>query len=265
VKRWLVAASLWVCAAHAARSQDFEAASPPLTTRAPDALLDRALPSATPALAASAAQTRWWGLPGLETRSVSAGASLNTWRVALGFSQTGEPEVGWTTLGIGFGAASRHAGAGVRACARSDRDAAYRLTRTFDAAAGAEAGVGAWLDAADGVRVCASAPQVWTSATAPPLARPLELGLRVGDANAVWLRLVSPRAGDDGERALGLTLYVAPVSVWAEVRDGPLRGSVGIAGRIAQLRVDVRVDAHPVLGETTRVALAWVRESGRAP
>jgi hypothetical protein len=254
-----------VLVARAAHAQDFEAASPPLTTRAPDALLDRALPSATPALAASAAQTRWWGLPGLETRSVAAGASVHTWRVALGFSQTGEPEVGWTTLGLGLGAASRRAGAGVRACARSDRDAAFSMSRAFDARAGAEAGAGAWLDAAEGVRVWASAPQVWTRGAAPPLARPLEVGVRVGDANAAWVRLVSPRAGDDGERALGLSLYVAPVSAWAEVRDGPLRGSVGLAGRIAQVRVDVRVDAHPVLGETTRVGLAWVRESGRAP
>jgi len=29
--------------------------------------------------------------------------------------------------------------------------------------------------------------------------------------------------------------------------------------------VDARVDAHPVLGETVRVALAWLREQGSAP
>jgi hypothetical protein len=137
--------------------------------------------------------------------------------------------------------------------------------RAFTGAAGVEAGAGAWVEAADGVRVWASAPQIWTGGMAPPLARPLELGVRVGDENAAWLRLVAPRAGDDGERALGVSLYVAPLQAWAEVRDAPLRGSIGISAAISALRVDVRVDAHPVLGETTRLALAWVREPRRGP
>ena len=251
--------------ARASAAQDFAGASPPGSTRVPDGLLDRALPPASPALCAAVSQTRWWGLPGLETRAATASASFHTWRAALGLSQTGEPELGWTALGIGFGAATRRAGGGLRACARRDRDAPFRLVRAFTPGAGVEAGAGAWLLAADGVRVWASAPQVWTSGAAPPLSRPLELGLRAGERNAAWVRLVAPRAGDDGERSLGLSLAVAPLQVWAEARDAPLRGSMGLSAAIASLRVDARVDAHPVLGETVRVALAWVREPRSTP
>jgi hypothetical protein len=187
------------------------------------------------------------------------GFSVRSWRAALGFSQTGEPELGWTALGIGFGAASGRAAAGFRACARRDRDAPWSVERAFTPGAGVEAGAGAWLMATDDVRVWASAPQVWMGGAPPPLSRPLELGVRAGAESAVWVRLVAPRAGDDGERALGLSLVVAPLVAWAEVRDAPLRGSVGLSAAIAALRVGARVDAHPVLGETVRLSLAWVR------
>src|SRR5262249_5543577 len=115
-----------------------------------------------------------------------------------------------------------------------------------------------------GVRVWASAPQMWMSGAAPPLVRPLELGVRAGSATGAWARLVSPRAGDDGERALGVAIGIAPALAWAEVRDAPLRGAVGLATALGSLEVDARVDAHPVLGETMRVGLAWVRVS-KAP
>ena len=251
--------------ARAAAAQDFSGASPPGSTRAPDGLLDRALPPATASLGASLSRTRWWGLPDLETRSASAGASYRSWRAALGLSQTGEPELGWTSLGIGLGATSARAGAALRACVRRDRDAPWSVARAFTTGDGVEAGAGAWLMAGDAVRVWASAPQVWTSGAAPPLVRPLELGVRVGEQDAVWVRLVAPRAGDDGERALGLSLAVAPLLAWAEVRDAPLRGSVGLSAAVASLRVAARVDAHPVLGETTRLSIAWVRERRSAP
>ena len=260
--RWLAAALL---VARAAAAQDLAGASPPGSTRAPDGLLDRALPAATASLCAAVSQTRWWGLAGLETRAAAVSGSFHSWRAALGLSQTGEPELGWTSLGIGLGAISARAGAGLRACARRDRDAPWSVARAFDTRAGVEAGAGAWLVAAEGVRVWASAPQVWTGGAAPPLARPLELGVRVGDENAAWVRLVAPRAGDDGERALGVSLAVAPLQAWAEVRDAPLRGSVGLSAAIAALRVGARVDAHPVLGETVRVSLAWVREPRSGP
>ena len=245
--------------ARAAAAQDFAGASRAGPVRDPHALLDRALPAADVALAAAAATTQWWNVPGLETRSVVVSGGVHAWRASLGVSQTGEPELGWTALGIAIGAASERAGAGFRACARRDRDAPWSAARAFATGAGIEAGAGAWLLAGDGVRVWASAPQVWTSGAAPPLVRPLELGVRAGDGNAAWLRLVAPRAGDDGERALGVSFEVAPLTTWAEVRDGPLRGSVGISAAIRSLRVALRVDAHPLLGETLRLSLAWVR------
>ena len=259
------AALLALLLARSAAAQDFAGASPAGSTRAPDGLLDRALPSASPSFSASVSQTSWWGLAGLETRAAAVSASVHTWRAALGLSQTGEPEIGWTAVGIGFGAASRIAGAGVRACARRDRDAPWSVARAFGSGAGVEAGAGAWIVPADGVRVWASAPQVWTGGAAPPLARPLELGVRAGEGSAAWVRLVAPRAGDDGERALGLSLEVSPVVAWAEVRDAPLRGSVGLTAAVSALRVGARVDAHPVLGETLRLSLAWVGEPRRSP
>jgi hypothetical protein len=251
--------------ARSAAAQDFSGASPAGSTRAPEGLLDRALPSASASVSASVAQTRWWGLPDLETRSASLAGSFHSWRAAFGLSQTGEPELGWTSLGLGVGAASDRAGAALRACVRRDRDAAWSVARAFTTGAGVEAGAGAWVMAGEGVRAWASAPQVWTSGAAPPLVRPLELGVRVGDEDAAWVRLVAPRAGDDGERALGMSLWVAPLQAWAEVRDAPLRGSVGLSIAVASLRVAARVDAHPVLGETTRLSLAWVRERRSTP
>ena len=245
--------------ARAAGAQDFAGASPAGSTRAPEGLLDRALPAAAPLLGASVSQTRWWGLPDLETRSASVGGSFHSWRAALGLSQTGEPELGWTVLGAGLGAASSRAGAGLRACVRRDRDAPWSVARAFTNGDGVEAGAGAWILASDAVRVWASAPQGWTSGAAPPLERPLELGVRAGERDAVWVRLVAPRAGDDGERALGLSLEAAPLEAWAEVRDAPLRGSLGLSAAVASLRVAARIDAHPVLGETLRLSLAWAR------
>ena len=251
--------------ARAAAAQDFSGASPAGSTRAPDGLLDRALPSASATYSASVAQTRWWGLPDLETRSASLSGSFHAWRAAFGLSQTGEPELGWTALGIGLGAASDRAGAARRACVRRDRDAPWSVARAFTTGDGVEVGAGAWVMAGDCLRAWASAPQVWTSGASPPLVRPLELGVRVGDEDAAWVRLVAPRAGDDGERALGLSLSVAPLVAWAEVRDAPLRGSVGLSAVVAALRVAVRLDAHPVLGETTRLSLTWVRAQRNRP
>ena len=245
--------------AHVARAQDFAGAAPGAFIDDPSAQLERALPSAAISFAAGVSQARWWGLPELETRAASASGGWRAWRASVGLSQTGEPELGWTAFGVAFGAASERAGAGLRACARRDRDAPWSVARAFGTGAGAEAGAGAWLVPAEGLRLWASAPQIWTSGAAPPLARPLELGARYGDRSTLWARLVSPRAGDDGERAVGLSLALPPLETWAEVRDGPLRGSVGLVASVASLRVGFRVDAHPVLGETARVSLAWVR------
>jgi hypothetical protein len=115
------------------------------------------------------------------------------------------------------------------------------------------------------VRVWASAPQMLARGAAPPLSRALELGVRTGGETAAWLTLKAPRAGDDGERALGLSLALDPVVTWAEVRDAPLRGAAGVRVNAGALAVDARVDVHPVLGETVRVALSWHAAPGAAP
>lgn len=257
--------ALCLACARATFAQDFAGAAPPGSDRDPGALLERALPSTAIRAAASVTQVRWWGLPELETRAALVSGAWRSARAALGLSQTGEPELGWTALALGVGAASPHAGAGLRACARRDRDAPWSVARAVPTGAGVEAGVAVWLVPAAGLRVWASAPQAFTSGAAPPLTRPLELGVRAGGASAAWLRLVAPRAGDDGERALGVSIAAAPLLTWAEVRDAPLRGAVGLEAGLSELQVGVRVDSHPVLGETVRVQLAWVRAARSRP
>ncbi len=96
-----------------------------------------------------------------------------------------------------------------------------------------------------------------TGGGAPPLARALEVGVRAGDDSGVWLLLHAPRAGDDGERALGIAIALAPLAAWAEVRDAPLRGAAGVRAAVGPLGIATRIDVHPVLGETVRVALSW--------
>jgi len=244
-------------------AQDFAGAAPPGGEDDALALLERALPPASASCSAAAAQTRWWDLPQLETRAIAAGVGWRSARASLGLSQTGEPELGWTTLALAVGGATGRAGAGVRACTRRDRDAPWSASRAFAAGAGIESGAGAWLVPVAGLRVWASAPQMWTSGPAPPLARAMELGVRAGGSTGAWLRLVSPRPGDDGERALGLCIGIAPALAWAEVRDAPLRGAAGLAVVVGALHVEARVDAHPVLGETVRAVVSCVRAGHR--
>ncbi len=243
-----------------ASAQDFAGASPPAAVD-DDAFasLERALPSASRAFTAAVSNTRWWDLDELETRSAVIATGWRGARAAMGLSQTGMPDLGWTTLGLSVGGAASDGGAAIRLCGRVERDAPWSAARAVSTAAGLELGAGAWLVPAGGVRVWASAPQVWMRGPSPPLIRPLELGVRAGAGSGVWLRLQAPRAGDDGERALGVALELAPFHTWAEVRDAPLRGSAGVRARVAALQADVRVDVHPVLGESVRVALGWQR------
>jgi hypothetical protein len=201
----------------------------------------------------------------LETRAAALCGGWHTLRGSFGVSQTGAPELGWTALALGAGSASADAGAGLRACARVDRDAPWSAARVAAAGAGYELGAGAWLVPAAGVRVWASAPQMFTRGAAPPLARALELGVRAGEDTGAWLLLRAPRAGDDGERALGVALALAPLTAWAEVRDSPLRGATGLRATAGAVGVEARVDVHPVLGETVRVALSWWHGPGEAP
>src|SRR5262249_40094340 len=180
--------------APAARAQDF--AGPPSPGAEPRVweLLDRALPPPTASFSAAATQTRWWDVPGLETRAVAACAGWRSWRGSLGLSQTGEPELGWAALALALGSRGRDTGARGGAVTRRDRDAPWSRARAFRPGAGVEVGAGAWLVAAPGVRVWASAPQMWTGGAAPPLPRPLELGVSAGRGTGAWVRLVAPGA-----------------------------------------------------------------------
>ena len=256
----LAAALLLAGRAHA---QDFAGAMPVALAGDAFAALECALPPAAPSFTAAVSHTRWWELRELETRAAVIGAGWRGARAALGVSQTGEPELGWTALALSVGGAARDAGGAVRACARSERDAPWRAERLWSPSAGLELGAGAWLEPVPGVRVWAVAPQALVRGSPPPLVRSLELGVRAGSASSVWLALRAPRAGDDGERALGLQLALAPLAVWGEVRDTPLRAAAGVRATAAALHVELRVDAHPVLGETVRMAVGWQR-AGRA-
>jgi hypothetical protein len=153
----------------------------------------------------------------------------------------------------------------VRALTWHDRDTPWRPGLALEPEAGFVFGAGAWLEPVSHVRVWASAPQIRTRGQPPPLERALVLGVRAGGATAVWGAMRAPRAGDDGERSLGLVLGVRPLAAWAEVRDAPLRGSAGLGARTGPVRAGVRADSHPVLGETYRATLEWRTSPGAGP
>ncbi len=242
--------------AHGTRAQDLAGAAP---VGAFDTfeLLERALPATAAGFSVAASSTRWWGLGDLETRSLALGGSWRGARGALGLSQTGVPDLGWTTLALAAGAVAPGAGAALHVVTRRDRDAPWSVRYALEREAGLEIGAGAWLEPSPGLRAWASAPQLWVRGEPPPLVRQLELGLRAGGETAVWCTLRAPRAGDDGERALGVILSLAPLAAWAEVRDAPMRGSAGLSARAGPLAIRTRVDSHPALGETLRFSVEW--------
>lgn len=251
----------FVTSAHA---QDFAGTAP---AGQPDlfSMLEHALPAREAGFAAAAASTRWWGLRELETRAVALGGSAGAMRVAAGLSQTGAPELGWTTLALAAGGVTPGAGAALRVVTRHDRDQEWSPALAIESRSGLAFGAGAWLEPAAGVRVWASAPQMRARGQPPPLDRTLELGVRAGHGTAAWCTLRAPRSGDDGERALGLVLALPAFEAWAEVRDAPLRGAAGLGVRAGVLRVGARADAHPVLGETLRAAVEWRSSRREAP
>jgi hypothetical protein len=241
-----------------AAAQDFASAAPAGPAPGACALLERALPVADGGAALECGTTRWLALPDLQTRAVAAILRAGSVRVAAGMSQTGDPAIGWTAAALALGAVSEEGGVALRVVARRDRDEGAVAGGHLERGAGGEAGAGAWLAAAPALLLWASAPQLWTAGESPPLVRPLELGARASfSGGAAWCALVAPRSGDDGERVAGLSLGGAALAVWGEARDGPLRASLGLSGRVGALVVEASVDAHPVLGETTHLSLAW--------
>jgi len=242
-----------------ALAQDFESPAPAWPPGPASVLLERGLPPAARSPVLEGGATRWHGIAALSTRSAAAACGWRAIRAGLGLSQTGEPDVGWTALAAALGAADRGGGASVRAVARRDRTSPFGFD-AWGAPVGVEIGGGAWIEAAAGLHVWASAPQMWTRGAAPPLARPLEIGgaLDLGGVT-LWLSRAgiagSPRGGRS-ERAAGLATTSGPFDVWLSARDQPLRGGLGVAVRSRALRAAAQVESHPVLGETARMSLA---------
>jgi hypothetical protein len=234
-------------------AQEFAGAGPAAGPDGAARLIEHALPDRARGLEGMVAETRWWGLDALRTRTIVVGIGAGSGRLALGLSQTGDPALGWTTLAFAAGAASVRAGAGLRAVARLDRDAPWAVSRAV-AHSAHEIGAGAWLEPHRGWHVWASAPAL-ARRGAPPLDRPLACGVRVGERSALWFALRAPRASDDGERACGVVLAIAPLQVWGELRDAPMRAAAGVRYEWRSCALAVRVDPHPVLGQTVRMEL----------
>jgi hypothetical protein len=262
--RLVVAAALGLAAvAPPAPAQDFATAARPGPAATASGFLEDALPPVAAATLLDFSFTSWFGLPSLQTRAASLAFGRGPARVAAGISQTGEPGIGWSTAALALGVARREGGAALRVAARRDRmvepgsEAALRL----DARAGVEAGWGAWLEAARGVTLWAGAPQSWTRGTAPPLERPLALGVELDrDDLALWLTRTAPAIGASAGHSAGAGLRSGPLAAWAEVRDLPLRGGFGLAARARRLSVAAAVDSHPDLGETVRLSVGLVAD-----
>jgi hypothetical protein len=244
--------------AGSASAQDFLSPAPAGPGALPCGFLEEGLPPASASLALEAAATRWFALPGLETRALGAAAGWRLVRLAAGLSQTGEPDIGWSAAGLALGVAHPLGGAGLRAVARRDRAiepgsaAALRLA----ARAGVEVGGGAWLEAAEGLRIWAAVPQAWAEGVAPPLERPLEVGaIYEREGLACWLTRAAPATEDPPDHGAGAALRSGPLQVWGAVRDRPLRGGFGLSLRARRLVVAAQVESHPDLGETVRLAL----------
>lgn len=254
-----------LCRAAFASAQDFAPPAPVGPAAGAAALLERALPAAADRLSLEGVTVRWLGLPDLETRAASLLVPAGSVRAALGVSQTGDAALGWTALALAVGAAADGAGFGLRVVARRDRAGGALLTSAPALGSGVEAGAGGWLALAPHWCLWAQAPQLWVSGEPPPLSRPLELGARCESGPlAGWLALIAPGDGTDGERVGGFAIARGALSVWAEARDGPLRPSVGLTAEAGPLRVAVRVEGHPVLGETSQLALALRRGPARS-
>jgi hypothetical protein len=253
----LVLLAVLALAAHVA-AQDFTSATLPGPATSAGAFIESGLPpiGARPAFDASC--TNWFGLPELETCAVACAAGWGLARVAAGFSQTGEPDLGWSAVGLAGGVARPAGGAGLRAVVRRDLaiEPGSAAAARFDARAGAEVGWGAWLEAARGLRLWAAVPQSWSTGVAPPLDRPLEIGGKFErDGLTLWLTRSAPSGGAEADHGAGLALRSGPLVAWASARDRPLRGGVGMMASVRRLFVAAGVESHPELGETVRLAL----------
>jgi hypothetical protein len=240
-----------------AHAQDFSSPAPPGAGFGAAPFIERGLPApaATPALEALAAN--WYGVPELSTRALALGGGWRSLRAAAGIAQTGDGELGWSAAGLAIGAAGGHAGGGLRAIARRDRDEASEAS-ALGRGAGAEAGGGAWVRAGGGTTVYASAPQLWRRGLDVPVGRGLEIGATwIMDDLAFRLDRVAPRGGAEAaQHEAALALAAGSLRLWLGARDQPLRASLGLGARTGPIAIAGEVESHPVLGETVRVAVA---------
>jgi len=260
------AAALYtVLAAAPARAQDFERAGPAGPAHGPVAFLDSGLAPADGAPSAAALGITRYALPELATRAVAAGAGWRSLRVAVGFSQTGDPDLGWNALGAAAGVANARWGAGVRGIARRDRTVLDPAARW-----GGEVGAGAWLSLDAPLVVWAAAPAAWTAGGAPPLLRGFAMGaLAFTDGARIWFEHEArPEAlpARAAHRA-GVALEAGVFALWVEGLDAPLRAGLGLEARAGALRIEAAMESHPLLGETVRASLALggARRGGGVP
>jgi len=99
-------ATLWATTACA---QEFSEAAPAGQLTAA-ALLERGLPAKAPIMSGAAIATRWHGLAEIETRAFALGVGVRAFRFAVGASQTGESDLGWSQLALALGGASDRGG-----------------------------------------------------------------------------------------------------------------------------------------------------------
>src|SRR5207247_1129821 len=160
--------------ARPALAQDFAAPAFPGPSTASLGFLEHGLPPSVGGMRLDVSVTRWFGFSDLTTRALAVGLGMGAVRSALGFSQTGEPPLGWSTLGLSLGGGGPGGAAALRVAVRRDHDPA-ELASPLGPGIGVEAGGGAWLKA-EPLVVWASAPQFWVRGIEPPLSRPLEIG-----------------------------------------------------------------------------------------
>ncbi len=255
--RLIAGVALVALAASHARAQDFSPPAPAGTPAGPLALIERGLPDTISGVRIEAATVRWFGLPDLATRALALGGGWRTVRGAVGISQTGDPELGWSAFGLALGVAEREGGAALRVVVRRDRRLGPALgSWRSSSGVGVEVGGGVCVAAGAGLRLWASAPQVWARGESPPLERPLEIGVAYGAHDAtLWLSRGAPASDAAADHEAGLALRSGPLALWAAARDRPLRGGIGVAAGARGLVVRAAVESHPALGETVWLGL----------
>ena len=276
-RHWVLArttlAVLLALVARRAGAQDFAPVVPPAVVTGVVALLDLGLPPPSVAAELGSGVARPFGLAELDAGWVAAGGGWRALRTAAGVARGGDRSLGWHALAAGIGCAHTDAGVALRVVVRRDRardwagadDPATLPANLVKSegdpallATGGEIGVGGWLELTSSAYAWVAHPQIATRGAAPPLRRALEAGIawRNGPA-CMWLvREAAPRTRASETHRAGLALGVPGAWVWSEMRDGPLRAAVGVAGRAGPSTIAAVADMHPVLPLTARLSLS---------